>query len=102
MTRKTTPRPFLKRAAAEGRGAVCTDELSGGVAMLSASTKKSDVRIERVSYGYEEHVFRAPLKFARAVADRATMLTATCTVRTAAGKVATGFGMLPLNYIFTF
>src|SRR5262245_50269678 len=30
------------------------------------------------------------------------MLTVECTVRTASGKTATGFGILPLNYVFTF
>jgi L-alanine-DL-glutamate epimerase-like enolase superfamily enzyme len=30
------------------------------------------------------------------------MLHVECTVRTAAGKTATGFGILPLNYVFTF
>src|ERR1700738_3078024 len=100
MTRKVTRRQFLKRAAAGG--GICTAGLYGGVARLSASTKKSDVRIERISYSYEEHIFRAPLKFALSVVDRATLLTVTCTVRTAAGKVATGFGTLPLNFIFSF
>ena len=69
---------------------------------LSATTKKSDVRIERISCSYEEHVFRAPLKFALTVVDRATLLTVNCTVRTRAGKVGTGFGTMPLNYTFSF
>jgi L-alanine-DL-glutamate epimerase-like enolase superfamily enzyme len=47
-------------------------------------------------------VFRAPLKFARTVVNRATLLTVNCTVRTRAGKVATGFGTMPLNYVFSF
>src|SRR5262249_36054144 len=46
--------------------------------------------------------FRAPLKFALAVVDRQTLLTVKCTVRTAAGKVAEGFGTIPLNYVFSF
>src|SRR5439155_19851990 len=33
---------------------------------------------------------------------RQTMRTVDCTVRTAAAKVATGFGTLPLKYVFTF
>jgi L-alanine-DL-glutamate epimerase-like enolase superfamily enzyme len=98
---KTTRRGFVKDAVAVA-GGICTATLSGGVGILSASTKKSDVRIERISYSYEQHVFRAPLKFALTVVDRATLLTVTCTVRTAAGKIATGFGTLPLNYTFSF
>jgi L-alanine-DL-glutamate epimerase-like enolase superfamily enzyme len=72
------------------------------MAACSTSTKKTDARIEHTSYSYEEHLFRTPLKFARTVVDRQTMLTVNCTVRTAAGKEASGFGTLPLNYTFTF
>jgi L-alanine-DL-glutamate epimerase-like enolase superfamily enzyme len=73
------------------------------VPILSAvERKQSDVRIESVTYRYEEHRFRTPLKFARAVVDRLTMLTAECKVRTESGKEATGFGVLPLNYTFTY
>src|SRR5262249_51160162 len=59
-------------------------------------------RIEDVSLRYEEFVFRTPLKFAGAVVDRQTMLTVDCTVRTAGGNEAKGFGTLPLNYTFSF
>src|SRR5262249_47296400 len=97
---KTTRRGFVKSTAAVV-GGICTAGLCR-VSAVSASTKKGGVRTERVSYSYEECAFRVPLKFARAVVDRQTMLTVTCTVRTAAGKVATGFGTLPLNYTFTF
>lgn len=97
---KLTRRGFVKTAAAVA-GGLCAAECCG-VGRAAPTPKKNDVRIERVSFRYEEHVFRVPLKFALTVVDRATMLTVTCTVRTAAGKVATGFGTLPLNYVFTF
>src|SRR5438034_9442474 len=97
----TTRRTLVKSAVAVA-GGICTADLFGGVDTRSASTKKSGVRIERISYSYEEHIFRAPLKFALTVVDRQTVLTVKCTVRTAAGKVATGFGTLPLNYTFSF
>src|SRR5262245_45780389 len=97
---KATRRGFLKSAAAVA-GGLCAARTCG-VGRADGNPRKTDIRIERVSIRYEEHVFRVPLKFALTVVDRATMLTATCTVRTAAGKVATGFGTLPLNYVFTF
>lgn len=82
---------------------------AGGVGIVGLSRgvefptrKKKDIRIESISHSFKEHAFRAPLKFAGAVVNRQTMLTVNCTVRTAAGKVATGFGTLPLNYVFTF
>jgi L-alanine-DL-glutamate epimerase-like enolase superfamily enzyme len=99
--KKLTRRRFVKSVAAVASG-IGAAEWSSGIALQAAGTKKSDVRIERISYSYEEHVFRAPLKFALTVVDRQTLLTVNCTVRTAAGKVATGFGTLPLNYTFSF
>src|SRR6516225_9664063 len=96
----TTRRTFVKCAAAAA-GGLCTAGLAGGITMISRDKKKSDIRIEDISLHFEEFVFRTPLKFARAVVDRQTMLTVNCTVRTAAGKEAKGFGTLPLNYTFT-
>src|SRR5262245_39872047 len=98
---RTTRRGFVK-AAATVAGGICAGGLSGRVLIRAADAKKSDVQIELVSTQYEEHAFRTPLKFAQAVVDRQTQLTVTCTARTSAGQVATGFGMLPLNYTFTF
>jgi L-alanine-DL-glutamate epimerase-like enolase superfamily enzyme len=96
-----TRREFVRSAVAVA-GGLCAATVSAGAVIRPARRKKTDVRVERISYGYEEHVFRAPLKFARAVVDRETLLTVKCTVRTAAGKVAEGFGILPLNYVFSF
>src|SRR5262249_18521663 len=92
---------FIKSAAGIAGGLFAPGS-SRGVELRSATTKKSDARIEHISCRYEEHVFRAPLKFARTVVDRATLLTVDCTVRTRAGKVANGFGTMPLNYAFSF
>src|SRR5262245_66427973 len=94
---KVTRRKFVASAAALAGGIG-----AAGVVFLTTRKKPSDVRIEQVSYRYEEHAFRAPFRFARAVVDRQTMLTVECTVRTASGKVASGFGILPLNYTFSF
>jgi L-alanine-DL-glutamate epimerase-like enolase superfamily enzyme len=95
MTRMTR-RGFVKSAAiAAGVGAA-------GFAILSSRAKRTGVRIENVTHSYEEHVFRTPLRFARANVNRQTMLKVECTVRTASGTTATGFGILPLNYVFTF
>jgi L-alanine-DL-glutamate epimerase-like enolase superfamily enzyme len=98
---KSTRRRFVTSAAAVA-GGLCTSGSSRGVEILCATTKQSDAHIERISCSYEEHAFRAPLKFARTVVNRATILTVNCTVRTRAGKVATGFGTMPLNYAFSF
>src|SRR5262249_8264311 len=93
-------RTFLKGS---GAGVLAAATIGGRASLLYGSAKKkSDIRIEDISLGFEEFAFRTPLKFAGAVVDRQTMLTVNCSGRTAAGNEAKGFGMLPLNYTFTF
>ncbi len=94
---RPTRRSFVKCAAVIG---LTGSAMNQGRA--APEKKKSDVRIQDVSIGFEEFVFRTPLKFAGVVVDRQTMLTVHCTARTAAGTESRGFGSLPLNYTFTF
>ena len=99
--KRSTRRSFVMSATAVA-GGFCSPRSSRGVEILSPTRKESDARIERIACSYEEHVLRAPLKFARTVVNRATLLTVNCTVRTKAGRVASGFGTMPLNYTFSF
>ena len=99
--KRSTRRSFVRSAVAVA-GGLCSPQSSRGVEILSPTGKESDARIERIVCSYEEHVLRAPLKFARTVVNRATLLTVNCTVRTKAGRVASGFGTMPLNYTFSF
>src|SRR5688572_16699906 len=97
-----TRRKFVKNAGALAGGAAAAS-LTGCVGILSAaSRKKSDIRIDHISFGYDEYIFRAPVGFAGALADRASIVTVRCSVRTAGGKVASGFGTMPFNHIFSF
>jgi L-alanine-DL-glutamate epimerase-like enolase superfamily enzyme len=97
-----TRRRFVKSAGALASGMVAAG-LMGGAAMVSgASRKKTDIRLENISFGYDEHIFRAPVGFAGAVVNRATMVTVRCSVRAAGGKVAGGFGSMPFNHTFSF
>ena len=89
-------RNFLRAGA--GFAALAAD----GCAHIGPARKSSDIRIEEVSFGYEDYVYRAPVGFAGAVMDRATLITVHCTVRSRAGKVARGFGTIPFNHIFSF
>src|SRR3989454_7952999 len=101
-THMTKRRKFLKNAGALAGGIVAAS-LTGCTGILSAgSRKKSDIRIDHISFGYDEYIFRAPVGFAGAVVDRATMVTVRCSVRTAGGKVASGFGSMPFNHTFSF
>jgi len=95
-----TRRKFVKHAGAFASG-VLASSLAGCAGIVSCR-KKSDIRIEHIAFGYDEHVFRAPVGFAGAVVNRATMVTVRCTVRTAEGKVASGFGAMPFNHTFSF
>lgn len=101
-TNKITRRKFVKNAGALAGGVVAAS-LSGGIGILSAASRKnSDIRIDHISFGYDEHIFRAPVGFAGALADRASIVTVKCSVRTAGGKIASGFGTIPFNHIFSF
>src|SRR5262249_24695136 len=65
-----------------------------GAPFLLASKKKTDIRIENISSSYEDYLYRTPIKFGGSVVDRATLLNVNCTVRTAGGQVAKGFGSM--------
>ena len=71
-------------------------------AILRASVKKTDIRIESISHTYEDYLYRTPIKFGGNVSDRATIFNVNCTVRTQSGKVAKGFGSMPLGNVWSF
>jgi L-alanine-DL-glutamate epimerase-like enolase superfamily enzyme len=97
---RTTRRSFLNNTLAGGLAAAGVQAWGPGT--FGAPTRYTDVRIENVSVAFAEFAFRSPFKFAGVVVTRQTMSTVSCTVRTSAGKVASGFEVLPLNYTFTF
>jgi hypothetical protein len=99
--KKIARRKFVKSAGALAGGVVAAS-LTGINVLSAASRKKSDIRIDHISFGYDEDIFRAPVGFAGAVVDRATRVTVRCSVRTAEGKVASGFGSIPFNHTFSF
>ena len=70
--------------------------------ILSAAVRKTDIRLEHVAISYEEYKYRTPIKFGGHVVDRATVLNVNCSVRTGDGRVAKGFGSMPLGNIWSF
>ena len=62
----------------------------------------TDIRIRSVSFQYEDHLYRTPIKFGGVALDRATLLNVECEVETVAGKTATGFGSMPLGNVWAF
>jgi hypothetical protein len=64
--------------------------------------KSSDIRIDDVSFSYEDFHYRTPIKFGGTVVDRVTLLNVQVVVRTRAGKEARGFGSMPLGNVWSF
>jgi L-alanine-DL-glutamate epimerase-like enolase superfamily enzyme len=62
----------------------------------------TSVSIKDVSLSYEEYRYRTPIKFGGVALDRATVLNVEMTVETAAGKLARGFGSMPLSNVWAF
>jgi hypothetical protein len=99
---KINRRKFVKSAATLVGGSVASNVIGCARIISGVSRKKSDIGIDDISFGYDEHLFRAPVGFAGAVVNRATMITVRCSVRSAGGKVARGFGSMPFNHTFSF
>jgi hypothetical protein len=70
--------------------------------ILRAAVRNTDIRVEDVSITYEDYEYRTPIKFGGHVLDRATLLNVNCSVRTGGGRVAKGFGSMPLGNIWSF
>ncbi|HEV3146149.1 MAG TPA: enolase C-terminal domain-like protein [Gemmataceae bacterium] len=62
----------------------------------------TDIRLEDVSFGYEDFSYRTPIKFGGIALDRVTILNVYATVHTVAGKSARGFGSMPLGNVWSF
>ncbi len=86
---KTTRRSFLRAAG-----------LSPVV--LSAAVKPTAIRIADVSFGYEDYLYRTPIKFGGIPLDRVTLLNVNCVVRASGGRTSKGFGSMPLGNIWSF
>src|SRR6266508_3601830 len=89
---KITRRALLRAAAVSPAAAL----------FRRASTKPTDIRIEEVSHSYEEYLYRTPYKFGGRAVDRVTLLNVRCTARTRRGRVAKGFGSMPLGNVWSF
>jgi L-alanine-DL-glutamate epimerase-like enolase superfamily enzyme len=88
-------RVFLNSSAAASLGLA-------GIVAFRPNTNQIGVRIEELSFDYEEFRYRAPYKFGGVPVDRATILNAKVLVRTPEGKTARGFGSMPLGNVWSF
>jgi L-alanine-DL-glutamate epimerase-like enolase superfamily enzyme len=69
---------------------------------MDPTARPTDIRIEAVDFGYEDFLYRTPIKFGGVAVDRATLVNVHCTVRTMAGQTARGFGSMPLGNVWSF
>ncbi|HKQ74512.1 MAG TPA: enolase C-terminal domain-like protein [Blastocatellia bacterium] len=77
--------------------------LNSKAAEIGASgLNTTDIRIDDLSFSYEEFLYRAPYKFGGVPVDRATILNVNVTVRTRDGKTAIGFGSMPMGNVWSF
>jgi L-alanine-DL-glutamate epimerase-like enolase superfamily enzyme len=64
--------------------------------------KATDVRIETVSFSFQEFHYRTPIKFGGTASDRVTLADVELTVCTRAGRFGRGFGSMPLGNVWSF
>jgi L-alanine-DL-glutamate epimerase-like enolase superfamily enzyme len=64
--------------------------------------KSTDIRIDDVSYAFEDFRYRVPIKFGGTALDRVTLVNVHCRVSTPAGKTDTGYGSMPLGNVWSF
>ena len=69
---------------------------------LMAERPRTDIRIEKISYSYQDFKYRAPYKFGGRAVDRVTLLNVDCIVRTRDGKTAKGFGSMSMGNVWAF
>ncbi|NOT60089.1 MAG: hypothetical protein HOP19_07675, partial [Acidobacteria bacterium] len=64
--------------------------------------RATDIRIEEISFAYEDHLYRTPYMFGGRSVDRVTLLNVNCTVRTVDGRTARGFGSMTMGNQWAF
>jgi L-alanine-DL-glutamate epimerase-like enolase superfamily enzyme len=69
---------------------------------LCAGPALTDIQIVEVEPSYEDYQYRAPMKFGGTVVDRVTIQNVRCKVRGRNGKVAEGFGSMPMGNVWSF
>ena len=70
--------------------------------LLAAAGKPTDIRVEEIRIGYEDYLYRTPIKFGGTVLDKVTLLNVDCVVRNRSGKTAKGFGSMPLGNVWSY
>jgi L-alanine-DL-glutamate epimerase-like enolase superfamily enzyme len=61
----------------------------------------TDLRVRSMDIGYEDFLYRVPIKFGGRALDRVTLLNVNCVVEGRNGKAAKGFGSMPLGNVWS-
>src|SRR5215510_9775837 len=88
-------RKFLQKATLASAAFIYKD-------VFAATAEPTDIRVEDLTFDYEEFLYRAPYKFGGVPVDRATILNVNVAARTRDGKTAKGFGSMPLGNVWSF
>jgi L-alanine-DL-glutamate epimerase-like enolase superfamily enzyme len=64
--------------------------------------KSTNIKIDSVSYSFEDYHYRTPIKFGGVAVDRVSICNVECKVTTRAGRSARGFGSMPLGNVWAF
>lgn len=91
-----------RRTIVKSLGAATLTRCVPASAFVFPSARQTDIRIEDLSFSYEEFLYRAPYKFGGVPVDRATILNVNVVVKTSGGKMAKGFGSMPLGNVWSF
>ncbi len=94
-------RRFLGLASSSLLASLSARGVKAAPYILARSSSKT-IRIDEVSIGYDNFLYRTPIKFGGVALDRVTLLNVDCVVRTADGKTAKGFGSMPLGNVWSF
>lgn len=97
---KVTRRAFLRAATLSP--VLAPIALGSAKKLRSVTPKPTDIRIDDVSYSYEEFLYRTPYKFGGTEVDRTTILNVNCVVHTASRRAAKGFGSMTLGNVWSF
>ena len=95
----TTRRAFLKTTSV---GTLSLLPLTSPHMIAAPKRKSSDIRIKAIDVSYEDFPYRTPYMFGGRSGDRVTILNVHCTVETVAGRVAKGFGSMPMGNEWSF
>ncbi|HEY2934550.1 MAG TPA: enolase C-terminal domain-like protein [Acidobacteriota bacterium] len=97
---KLTRREMIRSLAISPAVSILAPPLARSAAILIR--KRTDIRIEDISFAYEDYLYRTPYMFGGRAVDRVTLLNVKCIVSTRDGRRAGGFGSMTMGNNWSF